>query len=49
MDNSIHPFWKWAWAALEGALKLAVILFPVAMLLVILVAVFIEPWIVQHY
>ena len=42
-NSNVHPFWKWAWRALCTMLTLPIILFPLAMLAVIIAVVFIEP------
>ena len=47
-QNELHPFWIWAWETFIGAAKLAVLLFPIAMLLVILGEVVLMPMITPY-
>ena len=47
-QKDLHPFVVWFWETFVGAAKLAVILFPVAMLLVILGEVVLMPMITKY-
>ena len=42
-SSSIHPFWKWIWRALCMLLAAPLVLFPFAMIALVLIEIFIVP------
>jgi len=43
-ENTVHPFWKWAWRVLWGLMLTPLILFPAFMFLLVLAEICIVPY-----